>query len=67
MSRPIEYGDRVTTNVRLPVEMHSRLHEEAKAREVSVNWLILRLLDHGLDRLVPADEIVVVRPDGDAA
>jgi predicted DNA-binding protein len=61
MARPTIYADRVTTNLRIPKDMHERLHAAAKERGVSVNWLMLHLVEHGLDRLVPVDELVVVR------
>lgn len=43
-------------SVRFPPEIHDRLAAEAKARGVSVNWLVTKLVEENLDRLIPADK-----------
>lgn len=48
---------RTTTAVRFTPEIHTRLADEAEAREVSMNWLVNRAVVFYLDRLLPADEI----------
>jgi hypothetical protein len=63
MGRPTENGDRITTALRLPVDLHARLHAAAEEREVAVNWLICRLLAEGLDRLIPVSELLLTRAD----
>lgn len=41
------------TNMRMPMEMWERLNVEADARDLTVNWLVNRLLAEGLERLNP--------------
>lgn len=46
MARPRVYEeDRVTTAVRLPKTAHTKLKAEAKERDVSVNYLIVRAVE----------------------
>jgi len=62
MARPKVYeGKRVTTAVRVPEELHSRLAEAAAEREMSVNYLVVRAVENYLDRLIPADELKLTR------
>lgn len=61
VARKTENGDRVTTAVRLPRDLHERLHDEAEARELAVNFLVVRAIEHYLDRLIPADELQLIR------
>ena len=63
--RPTKYGDRVNTNMRLPRGLHERLVAAAEERCVSVNWLVERAVADFVDRLIPADEIVLTRPRDD--
>lgn len=51
----------VATNMRLPRELHDRLVQAAAEREVSVNWLAKRAIEHYLDRLIPVDEMKWIR------
>lgn len=54
MGRPRQYEHpRVTTAVRIPADLHERLQREAAARDVSINYLIVRGIALVLDRLVP--------------
>jgi predicted HicB family RNase H-like nuclease len=58
MGRPKKYdGERVSTGLRLPVELHARLTTAAAERDVSATWLIERALTEFLDHLIPVDEI----------
>jgi predicted HicB family RNase H-like nuclease len=58
MPRPRTYTERrVSTQVRLPVRTHRRLHEEAQARDVSVNYLINRAVDDFLEGLRPPEDV----------
>ena len=57
LGRPRKYNpDRVTTAVRIPAELHVRLQEEAEARDVSLNYLLVRGAQLVLDRLAPLSQ-----------
>jgi predicted transcriptional regulator len=61
MARPRIYDpDRVSTQVRLPAELHERLRRTAAERQVSANLLVERAVDDYLDRLPPVDEVAPV-------
>jgi predicted HicB family RNase H-like nuclease len=45
--------DRVTTAVRIPAELHQKLQEEAEARDISMNYLLVRGAQLVLERLTP--------------
>lgn len=45
-------------------EMKNRLDTEAAARGVKAGWLARKLLQEGLDDLVPAEQIRLTRPRG---
>lgn len=50
MGRPKLYeGNRVTTAVRIPPELHDQFRELADARDVSVNYLITKAMQRYLD------------------
>lgn len=54
MSRPKVHGDRITTAVRLPADLHERLKVTAAERDTSVNHLLVRAAMYYLDnRLGP--------------
>lgn len=57
MSRPREYGDRVSLTLRLTPELHARMKAAAAERGVAVNLLAERALMDFLDRLIPVDEM----------
>jgi len=64
MSRPKSYAaPRVSTALRLPVDLHDRIKAAAADRDVSTNWLMERLLADGVDRLIPVDELVLTRSE----
>ncbi len=48
-------GTRITTAVRIPAELHERLQQEAAARDLSINYLVVRGIDLILDRLRPIE------------
>lgn len=52
---------RVTTALRFPPELIERLREEADARAVSVNWLVVKAVEDFLPRLIPADQMTWTR------
>lgn len=61
MARPKVYDEkRVTTAVRLPAELHDRLRDAAEARDVSVNFIVIKALQDYLERLIPVGEAVRV-------
>lgn len=62
MARPKLYeGKRVTTAVRVPERLHSRLTTAAAERDISVNYLVLKAVEDYLDRLIPADQLKLTR------
>jgi len=61
MSRPKVHGDRVTTAIRLPVELHGRLLAAADEGDVSANFLIAKAIEDFLPRLVPVSETRLTR------
>lgn len=48
---------------RFPPDLHQRLTAAADERGVSMNWLVGKLLDEALDRLLPVGEFSLTRPD----
>lgn len=62
MGRPrTEDPNRMSTQIRMGRDLHGRIQAEADAREVSVNWLVCRLLSEGLDSLRPVAEMRLTR------
>jgi hypothetical protein len=60
MTRPKTYAEaRIATAVRLPASVHRRLHEAALERDVSANLLITRAVTEFLDRLTPAEAVLL--------
>lgn len=47
--------------LRIDATLAERLRAEADDRDVSVNWLCTKLLQEGLERLIPANELRWVR------
>ena len=57
MARPKIYEeDRVATAIRLPVTVHAELRRLARARDVSVNYLVNRAVDELLTGSPGPDE-----------
>lgn len=56
---------RVNTAIRFDPEVHAALLVAAADREVSLNWLVNRIVREGLTRLRPVGSIFVT--DGDSA
>lgn len=52
---------RITTAIRFPPDLHRRLHEEAEARELSANFLVVKAVEEFLDRLIPSEEFRLTR------
>jgi predicted HicB family RNase H-like nuclease len=48
---------RVSTAIRLPPDLHAELQRQAEERDVSVNFLVTRAVDHYLRQLRPADPL----------
>lgn len=64
MGRPrIHHEKRITTAIRVPERLHERLTAAADERYVSVNYLVVRAIDELLRRLVPADDVELLRPE----
>ncbi len=61
MSRPKRYDNRTSIGLRMPESLHRMLQRAAEERDVSMNWLVNRAVAEYLDRLIPADEIVLTR------
>lgn len=54
MPRPKKFTEpRVTTAVRLPVDLHARLQATAEERDTSVNHLIVKATDFYIRHLPP--------------
>ena len=53
---------RKNTAIRFDPALYERLIVEADARDVSVNWLVNRMLSEALARLRPADEFRLTDP-----
>lgn len=49
--RPPEYGDRVSTAIRLPADLHDRAKVVAQDRDTSINHLVVKALARYLDQL----------------
>ena len=64
--RPRRYDPRTSTGIRLPPELHDQLMTIAEERDVSLNWVIVKLLTEGIEHVVPATEIRLTRSDRDA-
>ena len=68
MGRPRRYADRHQLTIRLTHDLHDRLRDAADDRDLSVNWLVTRAIEDFLDRLIPAEDLSLVRrSDGGGA
>lgn len=54
--------DKKALTLRVDPELHARLTVEAAARDWSINAFVERLLSESMTRLIPAEEILFVRP-----
>ena len=50
-------NSKVSLSVRIPTELHDRLHAAAQERVVSVNLLVNATIIELLDDLIPVDEL----------
>lgn len=59
MGRPAdpENAGRTATAIRLKPDLHERLTAEAKARDVSVNFLVNKSVAFFLEHLIPIEEM----------
>jgi hypothetical protein len=58
--RPRQYPeDRVTTAVRIPKDLYTKLKREANERDSSLNHLLVRAAEYYLDRLPPLEPVAV--------
>lgn len=56
--------EKVSTGYSLPVDLHTELREAAKARGVSASYLVQKAVEDYLPRLIPVEELTLVRPVG---
>lgn len=61
MARPRREQDRVSTTLRLDRGLLDKIQAAADARDVGRNWLLSRLIEEGFDRLVPVEELTLLR------
>ena len=52
---------RSATAIRFPKDLHERLREAAEERDHSINYLVVKAVEHFLDKLIPPDEIKLIR------
>ena len=68
MSRPkTSHKTRTTTAVRFPEELYEQLRQAADERDLSVNYLVVKAVEEFLERLIPADELRLTRPERQAS
>lgn len=53
---------RTSTAIRFPADTHAALVEAARERDLSVNYLVVKAVQDFLPRLIPVDELTLVRP-----
>lgn len=62
MGRPSEYNEAtISTGLRLPVTLHTRLTEAAAERQLTMNRLVRYAIEDYLDRLIPVAELKLTR------
>ena len=49
------------TAIRFPKELHERLRVAADERHYSINFMVVKAVEHFLDKLIPPDEIKLTR------
>jgi len=54
--------DRAQTNLRLPRELLARIDAAAADRDLGRNYLICKLLEESMDRLIPTENLTLTRP-----
>lgn len=52
---------RTTTAIRFPDELHDQLKEAAEARDLSINFLVVKACQDFIERLLPPDEVRFTR------
>lgn len=53
---------RTSTGLRFPEDLHAAMTAEARARGLTLNWLVVHLCREGMERLIPASELRLTRP-----
>jgi hypothetical protein len=56
--------EKISTGYSLPTDLHTALREAAKARGVSASYLVQKAVEDYLPRLIPVEELTLVRPVG---
>lgn len=59
MARPREHGERVSTQIRVPVELYDRLAAASAERDLPMNTMVVKAIGNYLDQLVPLDELLL--------
>jgi hypothetical protein len=54
--------EKVSTGYSLPSALHEELRTAAKERGVSASYLVQKAVEDYLPRLIPVDELTLVRP-----
>jgi hypothetical protein len=52
----------ISSGYSLPVDLHDELRAAAKARGLSASYLVQKALEDYLPRLIPVEELALVRP-----
>lgn len=65
MPGPHTNAARSTTAVRFPPELHDRLRETAETYGWTANWIVVRAVTEFLDNLLPPDQLVFTRRNGE--
>jgi predicted DNA-binding protein len=60
-STSTQTDERSATAIRFPRELHERLREAALERDHSINFIVVKAVEHYLDRLIPAEQVKLVR------
>lgn len=62
MGRPREYNENtISTAIRLPISLHTRLTEAAAERQLTMNRLARYAIEDYLERLIPVTELKLTR------
>ena len=62
MPRKTDDKGRIHLTIRISPELHERVKQAADDRLVSTNLLLTKLIEDGMERLIPVDEIRLTRP-----
>ncbi len=63
-STPAPEPEKISTGYSLPIALHAELRQAAKERGVSSSYLVELAVRDYLPRLIPVEELTLVRPIG---